>query len=488
MLRHQKTYEFVVVGTGAGGAVIAKELAEAGHSVLIIERGQEILPEHRQSPAYLSVRNLYADGGFTWAYGNSLIALPHGNVVGGTTAINSATCFRTPNPIHENWVNQFGLVDFSYEKMADHYSAVEHEIHAESCDWDIMNPSNQFIGTASKRAGLTGAPLVRNAIGCDGCGMCCYGCTTQKKQSTDRTYIPKALHAGAEIYTRCEVLQINHRNGHAESIRIKHLETNSIDEIFFKNLIISAGTFSTPILLKRSRIRPSPHLGRHLAVHPASKVYAEFSTEIKSWQGIPQAYAIESYREQGILFEGVFMPPEIAASMNPYVGNELRQFMENYAKIMSYGFLIEDSSEGRLVDLPFVGRSIFYSLNQTDVDRIQLGTSVLARLFLENGAKRVITMIDCEVREFLNIEDVQKFESLKLKPNQIEVAAFHPLGTARMSSFPNGQYGGVVNPNFQVFGFDNLYICDGSILPSSLGVNPQLTIMAFAHKLSKQLA
>lgn len=150
--------------------------------------------------------------------------------------------------------------------------------------------------------------------------------------------------------------------------------------------------------------------------------------------------------------------------------------MKNYSKIASFGFLIEDESEGQIYNFPLIGRQIFYQLNQRDADKFKKGVVFLTRLFLEGGAKKIMTLIHGH-STINSIAELEKLEKAKIRPWDIECMAFHPLGTCRMGT---SEKTGVVGPDFQVFGHENLYVCDGSVIPSSLGVNPQVSIMSFA--------
>ena len=190
---------------------------------------------------------------------------------------------------------------------------------------------------------------------------------------------------------------------------------------------------NTPLLLRDNRLSKSPHVGRNLTVHPATKVYAEFDEEVFAWRGTPQAVGCEAMHDDGILFEGLFMPPELAASMNPLSGKEGHEFMRRYKHMATFGFMIEDSQTGSVARLPLVGPSIFYSLTQEDAERMKRATSFLANVFLKNGAKRVIPMVKNAVREITDEQSLRAYEAAEIKIEHIEAAAFHPLGTSRIA-------------------------------------------------------
>jgi choline dehydrogenase-like flavoprotein len=159
--------------------------------------------------------------------------------------------------------------------------------------------------------------------------------------------------------------------------------------------------------------------------------------------------------------------------------------MRAYRHMASFGFMIEDSQTGSVQKFPIIGPVIRYSLSQEDADRMQRATAYLAEVFLKNGAKRVIPMVKNKIREIRNESDLRAYQQCRVKPGDIEAAAFHPLGTSRIGKNIRS---GVIDPHCKVFGVEGLYVCDGSIMPSALGVNPQLTIMAFADRLAEHIA
>jgi choline dehydrogenase-like flavoprotein len=250
-------------------------------------------------------------------------------------------------------------------------------------------------------------------------------------------------------------------------------------------VVAACGTFLSPQLLRSNGIgRGNRHLGRHLTIHPASKVVAEFDEVINSWEGIPQAYCLDAFHDDGIMFEGIAMPPDLGPAATPFSGQRLAHYIKRYRNMSTFGFMIRDTAEGRLVRLPLLGYAYRYSLTATDVRRVKKAVAFLARLFLNGGARRVYPMVASRANEFTTLEDVDRFEQSPLQASAIEMMAFHPLGTCRMAATPEL---GVCGPWHEVFGTPGLHICDGSAVPTALGVNPQETIMALATRLAEHL-
>lgn len=230
----------------------------------------------------------------------------------------------------------------------------------------------------------------------------------------------------------------------------------------------------TPLLLART-LR-SPALGRHLSIHPASKVMAVFDEVIDMANAIPQGYSVDQFADEGIMFEGASTPLDVTAVAVPWVGRRFMDLMEAYRRVATFGFMIEDSSRGRVRQGPSGSPLLTYKLNGDDTAKMQRAFAILCDLFLAAGAKRVLPMIS-GMDEVSSASDVAALRRMKLRPGDFEVTAYHPLGTCRIGLNPRTS---VLGPDHQAHELMGLYVTDGSAVPSSLGVNPQMTIMAMA--------
>jgi hypothetical protein len=193
--------DVVIVGTGAGGAVAAKELAEAGVAVVMIEEGDYADRRDFADRPVANQRKLYRDAGATFSIGNVAIPIPLGRTVGGTTAVNSGTCFRAPDRVLRRWGDELGLTGLSPDHMAPYFDRVEEVLQVAATPATILGGNAHVIMRGAERLGYRHRPLRRNAPGCDGQGVCCFGCPTDAKRSTNVSYVPLALRAGAELYT-----------------------------------------------------------------------------------------------------------------------------------------------------------------------------------------------------------------------------------------------------------------------------------------------
>mgnify|MGYP000570401586 FL=1 len=259
-------FDFIVIGSGAGGAVLSKELAEQGAKVALIEEGA--IPFPWETSAFRSLLKLYRDNGFTGTIGKPMIPIPLGRCVGGTTVINSGTCFRVPQKVLNLWESEFGLVDINNENFQDCFSKVEKEIHVEDADWNVMNKSSDFIRKIFTQKNLPCLPLRRNTHNCQGCGMCCYGCTSGAKKSMEISYIPKAIQAGLFLFYNARAKRIllsDGKTGKGVLVDVVHPTTHKVInkvEIKGEKIIVACGTMLSPLLLKRSGIAiDNPNLG-----------------------------------------------------------------------------------------------------------------------------------------------------------------------------------------------------------------------------------
>jgi choline dehydrogenase-like flavoprotein len=247
-------------------------------------------------------------------------------------------------------------------------------------------------------------------------------------------------------------------------------------------VIVAAGALLTPLLLRANGIGgASGQLGSNLSIHPASAARALYDEQIDPWAGVPQSVYVDELAGEGIMLEGIAGPPDQGAMSTPRSGAEHRDLMLNARRMGSFGVMVSDSARGNVRKV--AGRMLVrYDLHPGDAERFRRGFELLARIFFAAGAREVIVPIDGVPT--LRDGDVTPLRRLRVRPRQISAMAFHPLGTARAGADPATS---VVDPDLQVHGIAGLHVADGSVVPSSLGVNPQITIMALAARLARRL-
>ncbi|HEY2770175.1 MAG TPA: GMC family oxidoreductase [Solirubrobacteraceae bacterium] len=454
-----------VVGAGAGGAVVAAELAEGGADVIVLEQG----PDHDADrftarPAQMLPR-LYREGGQTVTLGDPPIGLPLGRGLGGTTLVNSGTCFRTPPEVLERWHREFGL-ELDEPVMRPHFERVERALSVSEVTPELAGNNAAVARRGAERLGWSHGYLRRNAKGCVGSGVCAFGCPTSAKQHTGITYIPRARAAGARILTGVDVRKVLVNRGRGVGVQARDAEVRA------GTVIVAAGTINTPVLLARSGLAgESGQLGRNLSLHPATAALARMDEIVDMARGVPQSFYVDEFSREGIMFEGIAGPPSYVALSLPLSGARHAEVMSQYRHLVQLGLMVSDGSHGRVHGL--AGHPVVnYSLSAEDLKKFRTGLARIDQLLRAAGAREVFLPLGPGIRP-----ETAQARDLKL-------VGFHPLGTARADS---RREHGVVDGSLKLHGVDGVYVADGSVVPSALGVNPQLTIMALATRLAFSL-
>ncbi|HUH06099.1 MAG TPA: GMC family oxidoreductase [Kofleriaceae bacterium] len=479
--------DVVVIGTGAGGAVVGRELAERGHAVVMLEEGAYFDRSDFSGRAFEMQRKMYRNAGATFSLGNIGIPIPIGKTVGGSTTINSGTCYRVPRRVLRKWRDELGLGAFTEDMMAGYYQRVEQVLQVAEARPEYLGGVARVIARGCDALGYAHRPLRRNAPDCDGKGVCCFGCPTDAKRSTNVSYVPLALRAGAQLFYRGRADRVLIEHGRAVGVEASAvMPSGQVRRVTIRAraVVVACGALTTPTFLQRQGLaNGSGELGKNLSIHPATGGAGLFDEDISGFNAIPQGYAIEEFHDEGLLFEGATTPLDITMAASPFLGPRLIEVAERYDRMATFGFMVEDSSRGRVRWIG--GRQVItYVMNDRDVARLKRGHEILARVFFAAGATRVYPMIN-GFEELRGEDDLERLRRARLRARDFDVTAYHPLGTARMGIDPARS---VVGPDHRVHDVPGLYIVDGSAVPSSIGVNPQVTIMAMATRAAELLS
>ena len=481
----------VVVGTGAGGAPLAKALAGAGYAVLMLEEGGHFTRRDFGGDPVDMHRRLYRDRGLTMSLGNAMIPIPMGNTVGGSTTVNSGTCFRAPDRVLSRWQSEQGLAELGPGSLDPYFERVERMLEVAPAEAKTLGGVASLIAKGCEALGYAHGALPRNAPGCDAQALCCYGCPTDAKRSTNVSYVPAALERGAMVYTHARVVEVLTEGRRAVGVVAQTQRADGSQgriTVRAKAVVLSCGTTYTPaLLLKQGLANSSGQLGRNLTIHPASYSWALGEEPVRGWAEIPQGYGVEQFVDEGIRYEGGFVPLPVAAAFYGAIGRPWTDMVERFDHLAQFGFMIADTSRGRVTAAAGGRPRITYWLNDADRLKIIRGHAILARVYLAGGAREVYP----GMRHFdlLRTEDdVRRLEvegPAKLKAHHFDLSAFHPLGTCRMGSDPSDS---VVGPSHESHDLTGLFISDGSTVSGPLGVNPQVTIMAMSERASEFVA
>jgi choline dehydrogenase-like flavoprotein len=481
--------DVVVVGSGAGGAASALTLAAAGFDVLVLGAGRYMDRHSYPSEPLAALAALYRDGGLTVAEGRPSIPTPVGRAVGGTTVINSGTALRAPDRVLDAWAREGGI-EWARD-LAPDYAEAEEMLSVKAVDPERMGRNGQLLRDGAEALGASHLPLRRNAGDCIQCSSCPVGCRLDAKRAMHVSYLPRAVAAGARIRAGVEVRRIRFEGVRATGVECvagmgDPLNPRPRPYAVRSRLgvVLAGGAFGTPELLMRSGFRsPSGELGRNLRIHPACWVGARFTEEVRGWEGVMQSYAVDEWQGMGLLLEATFTPLAFGGGWLPGTGREHQHRLLGYRNVASVGVHLSDRSAGRVRLAGGGSLRISYRLTRDDAHRLSFGIARTAELLYAAGATEVYPQISG--LPTVARDRIPELEASPPSTSALRLEAFHPMGTARMDADPRL---GVTAPDGAVHGARGIYVADGSVMPSSIGVNPMLTIVAVATRVGRSLA
>ncbi|HET9198094.1 MAG TPA: GMC family oxidoreductase [Solirubrobacterales bacterium] len=477
--------DVAIVGSGAGGAVAAATLAEAGLDVLVLEAGDHFDRDSYPADRLEAIRTLYREAGLTIADGRPPIPVPVAKMVGGTTVINSGTCFRAPDSVLEEWRTEHGLA-WAHDLDAD-FAEAEDFLRVTQLDPDRMGRNGQLAMEGAAALGLSGGPIHRNAGNCVQCSSCPYGCAIDAKRGMHVSYLPRAVAAGARLRTGVEARRVLVEDGRAVGVACSARDANGRARAYTvrarRAVVAAGGSFGTPELLLRSGLGGS-QVGRNLRIHPACWVGARYEEEVRGWDGVMQSYYVDQWEEaRGVLLEATFTPLAFGGAWLVGTGPEHQRAMLEFGRIGSIGVQIRDTSVGRVGLANDGAFRASYRLADEDARKVIFGIARAAEVHFAAGATEVYPNIPRA--GVLRPGDVPAFEAARFKPSELRLEAFHPMATARISADPRR---GVCDVDGSVYGTAGLYVADASLFPTAVGVNPMMTIVALAKQVSRGIA
>lgn len=484
----KRSADVVVIGSGAGGAPLAEGLSGEGYRVIIVEEGARL---NRETDFNLdpieAFKRMYRDAGQTLTLGVPFVALPMGKALGGSTVVNSGTSLRMLRPILKKWQTTHGLKELDEEELNLIYSHLEEYLFVQKADPEVAGPAARAFLAGAEKLGLSSGWLPRNAKECEGFGTCAFGCPSGSKQSMDVCFIPDAEKSGAEIFTCCLADKIKTGNGKATGVTGYFVNpstgkrTGRRIDVDARVVVLSAGAIYTPsFLLRQGLANSSGHVGKNLSIRPYVHSISIMDEPLNPPKGIPSASYVDEFKHEGVQLHGGTMPPEIQAMALEAAGNRHAALMAEYPYMGMYaGIVCDNDSWGRVINLPPWTNSptTLYMLKEPDLRKSQMASVLMAEIWFAAGARKVFTPYAGH-REISNPRDLKALERSRLKASDVyAMSAYHPLGTCRMGGDPEWS---VVRHTGETWDVENLYICDASVLPTSPGVNLQLTIMALS--------
>ncbi|MFQ5632338.1 MAG: GMC family oxidoreductase N-terminal domain-containing protein, partial [bacterium] len=472
--------EICVVGSGAGGAVVANQLAQRGHEVTILEAGPYMRTKDIKHDEISMTRKLYKDGGLQTTIDFDMTIF-QGRCLGGSTLINNAICinlFENNPALLDRWQEMGATIDSS--ELQASFARVGKMLSIAEIKPEIAGENARilFDGVAAIDPNKDAKYFEKNYKFCYGCGYCNWGCPYDRKLSMLETYLPQAVKDfGAKIISNCQALEIQKDGRRARGVRCEY----NGRELFIKadKMVVSCGTVASSLLLLNSGF--TRNAGKYVSFNAAAPVIALFNREIRGYDGVQMASYIQM---DGYLFETWFNPPMTQAVSLAGWFEEHFELMENYRKMGSIGIAMGTESNAEVVRSALVRNllgPVKYKMSARDLAKMKEAIVNLARLYFAAGALKVypptfnaspITRADFEDNRITDIIDAR----LK-KPDDFYFSTAHPQGGNIINASPEK---GVIDNNFKVHGSDNIYVCDASVFPTTVGINPQWTIMAMA--------
>jgi choline dehydrogenase-like flavoprotein len=481
--------DVVVVGSGAGGATVAAEVAEAGRSVIVLEEGGFHDTRSFHTDALRSIMDLYREAGAQRVAGRPEVMLAQGRCVGGSTVINGGMCWRTPERALRRWRWEHGIEGASLEALEPFFRRVEERLHVAVQSPESIGRDDDLLRIGAERLGYKVTPNTRNQRHCVGSNNCAFGCPTGGKQSMLVSYLPRAVAHGAEIYADCRVSRVLTERTPGGKPRAVGVAGRLVDpatgragpriEVRAKRVVLACGATETPVLLLENRLaNSSGQVGRNFTLHPNGKCVAIYDEDVHGWRGVHQAHQVHEFLAEGLDMAVAFVPPELLALSLPLLGDELWDVISNVNRLVTCGVLVEDTTSGRVLPGPGGIARMSYRMTEHDVRQLLRGIGLLAECMFASGAKRIVTPVH-GAPELRSPDDIPRLLGAAIDPRDIEVLSVHPMGTCRMGADPRRSVVGSYGEAHDVSG---LYIADASVLATPIGVNPMETIVALATR------
>lgn len=473
-----------VIGSGAAGAIIAAKLAENGRSVVLLEKGGYYDAEDMNQREVDMMPLLYKNAGANFT-DNLRIVIAQGQCLGGSTVINDAVCFKTPQIVREQW-RKMG-VKISDQQWDKAINEVWDEIHVSKVKTEELNENNLMLKKACAVKGYKSSENDRNCKDCMRCGFCQLGCHYETKQDMLVTYIRKAMqNSNISIYCNCAAENISYSNGTVDGVEGNFIDSGGAAKfkirINAKVVVLSAGAIASSQILLKNKIAVGK-AGKGLGLHPAPFLLGKFKSAINAYNGIPMAYTCHEFGvtngvgDGGFLIESIFLPIFQFSLAVPSFLKEHAQLMQDFTHYTMAGVMIRDDPNGTITLSEGGNPRVHYALSQKDIKNMAKGLQVLAELWFDAGAEQVITGHRDIIRLNSKADIPKLIRAVETNPDGLQVASAHPQGGNRMGEDAQRC---VVDSNCRVHGFNNLYVCDASVFPTSLGVNPQVTVMTLA--------
>jgi len=489
--------DVVIVGSGAGGGVVAGVLAAAGRSVVVLEKGANLRTSDMTQIEGEMLGTSYLDGGLLMTQSGSMPILA-GSCVGGGTVINYTTSFPLPDRVRAEWDELSGLSLFSSARFGDSLDRVSERLNVGS-RWTTPGKRDEILERGLKKLGWHVDVMQRNVTDCpEGleCGYCGYGCRHGTKNDTARTYLMDAVTEGARIVAGCDVEKILIERGRATGVSgtVKSPDGQSHRVTVRAPVVVAAcGSLHTPALLKRAGLS-NRNIGRGLRLHPASAVMGIFPERVDPWSGALQTRYSDQFADidngYGVKFETV--PIHFALPASAFGWERAEQYHEDVGRLAHtslVGLLLRDRDPGRISFTKQGHPRVHYDLSRYDAAHMHRAVRGGAEVLAAAGATEIVTVHSPPVRTRPGkgrwLDDFSDAcASRGYRHCRMSYITFHQMASATMGVDPRRSVVGETGESHEVRG---LYVADASAFPTSSGVNPMITIMAIADHVARAI-
>ncbi|MGL4573602.1 MAG: GMC family oxidoreductase N-terminal domain-containing protein [Burkholderiaceae bacterium] len=501
------TCDVVIIGTGAGGGVSAELLTKAGLDVVLIEEGMLKSSSDfkmREADAY---PQLYQESAARKTKDKAINIL-QGRAVGGSTTVNWTSSFRTPHATQAYWREKFGLSEMTPEALGPFFSQAETRLGIGA--WlTPPNENNDLLKRGAAKLGIPAPAILRNVRGCWNLGYCGMGCPTNAKQSMLVTTLPFALDRGARLFTRCSAQKFEFAGNQVQALLVQPLDAPGLApegnafRIKAKHYVLAGGAINSPGVLLRSAA-PDPHktLGARTFLHPVVISSALMEQKVEGYAGAPQTIYSDHFldslpidgegheKQMGYKLEAPPLHPVLFASTVHGFGQVHADIMADFSRTHALLALLRDGfhaeSTGGKVELRKDGSPVLdYPISDYVWDGARRALLSMAEIQFAAGAKRVYPVHEHSAGYATWQEAKTAITNLPMKPLITRVVSAHVMGGAGMAAEANK---GVTRPDGRHWQIENLSVFDGSLFPTSIGANPQLSIYGLTTKLASRLA
>ena len=477
-LNQTKKIKILVIGSGAGGAVISSKLAEANFDVNIYEEGSAVNTVEIEKSLVKPLSKYYRYGGVLPVFAKPIIGFAEGRVFGGTTEINGGLLWRTPKRILDSWRLENSISSEFYDSYDGIFSSIEKRLGVNKVNPIVGNKDSIMLQNSANKFNWKIVEVPRAVINCKQDNRCASVCIKGSKQSMALTYLRDAENAGAKVFTNSKIIKLIMDGTTCKGVLIKRNE--QYEKIYLDFVFLSAGAIQTPIILRRSGIKKN--IGNNLALHLNLRFLVVFNEDVNASKGTIFTHQLQEFEDKGILLMATNFRQQwvysAIESRYPVTSEEIQNFDRKGALFTAQ---IRPKGIGKVRSLGSLATFVTYNILDKDIELALEAINISCKLFFNSGARYIYLPISGSKPIHSMVELSEVLENLDLR-RKLELLAVHAMASCPMGVKADS----AVDHMGKLKGYDNIYLADASVLPSNIGESPQGTIMYFSHFIAKK--